>query len=90
MGVCYGYHSFDFNSCRYPVSWFIAWAVLAVGYRLRLMYALRWMFLVLLTGSLSGAECTPTINTQEEEDYLYIQYLIYYPEENNTTIIYKI
>lgn len=91
MGVCYGYHSFDFNSCRYPVSWFIAWAVLAVGYRLRLMYVLRCVLLVFMAGSLSGAEYTPTIETLEiEEDYLYIQYLIYYPEENNTTIIYKI
>lgn len=65
----------------------------------RLMYALRCMLLVLMVGSLSGAEYTPrgcdcntpTIETLEiEEDYLYIQYLIYYPEENNTTIIYKI
>lgn len=57
------------------------------------MFFLRWMFLVLLTGSLSGGEGATTINTQEEEDYfseVFIQYLIYYPEENNTTIIYKI
>lgn len=63
------------------------------------MIFLRWMFLVLLTGSLSGAEYTPcgcdcntpTIETLEiEEDYFYIQNLVYYPEENNTTIIYKI
>lgn len=56
-----------------------------------LMYALRCMLLVLMVGSLSGAEYTPTIETPEiEEDYFYIQHLIYYPEENNTTIIYKI
>lgn len=58
------------------------------------MYVLRWALLVLVAGSLSGAECTPTINTQEEEEYyfseVFIQYLIYYPEENNSTIIYKI
>lgn len=63
------------------------------------MCVLRWALLVLVAGSLSGAEYTPcgcdcntpTIETLEiEEDYLYIQYLIYYPEENNTTIIYKI
>ena len=55
------------------------------------MYALRCMLLVLMVGSLSGAEYTPTIETPEiEEDYFYIQHLIYYPEENNTTIIYKI
>lgn len=54
------------------------------------MYVLRWMLLVLMVGSLSGAEYTPTINTQEAEHYFYIQHLIYYPEENNTIIIYKI
>ena len=56
------------------------------------MYALRCMLLVLMVGSLSGAEYTPTIETLEiEEDYFYIQNLVYYPEENNTTIIiYKI
>lgn len=102
MGVCYDYHSFDFNPGCYPVSWFIAWIVLAVGHRLRLMYVLRCVLLVFMAGSLSGAEYTPcgcdcnhtpTINTQEEEEYfseVFIQYLIYYPEENNTTIIYKI
>ena len=57
------------------------------------MCVLRWALLVLVVGSLSGAEYTPTINTPEEEEYfseVFIQYLIYYPEENNTTIIYKI
>lgn len=65
------------------------------------MIFLRWALLVLVAGSLSGAEYTPcgcdcntpTINTPEEEEYfseVFIQYLIYYPEENNTTIIYKI
>lgn len=62
------------------------------------MNGLRWVFLFWLVGGLSGAEYTPcgcdcntpTINTQEEEDYFYIQHLIYYPEENNTIIIYKI
>lgn len=65
------------------------------------MNGFRWAILVLVVGSLSGAEYTPcgcdcntpTINTPEEEEYfseVFIQYLIYYPEENNTTIIYKI
>ena len=57
------------------------------------MIFLRWMFLVLLTGSLSGGEGATTIETLEIEDLIeriYIQHLIYYPEENNTTIIYKI
>lgn len=99
MGVGYGYRAINFNPCCYPVSWFIAWIVLAVGHRLRLMYVLiRLALLVFMAGSLSGAEYTPcgcdcntpAINTQEEENYFYIQHLIYYPEENNTTIIYKI
>ena len=45
-----------------------------------------------MVGSLSGAEYTPTIETLEiEEDYFYIQNLVYYhyPEET-TPIIYKI
>ncbi len=53
----------------------------------------RWALLVLMVGSLSGAEYTPTIETPEIEDLIeriYIQHLIYYPEENNTIIIYKI
>lgn len=57
------------------------------------MCVLRWALLVLVVGSLSGAEHSPIINTQEEEEYfsdVYIQYLIYYPEDNNSTIIYKI
>lgn len=57
------------------------------------MYVLRWALLVLVAGSLSGAEYTPTIETLEIEDLIeriYIQHLIYYPEENNTIIIYKI
>lgn len=66
------------------------------------MCVLRWALLVLVAGSLSGAEYTPCgcdcntpkINTPEEEEYyfseVYIQYLIYYPEDNNSTIIYKI
>ena len=57
------------------------------------MCVLRWALLVLVVGSLSGAEYTPTIETLEIEDLIeriYIQHLIYYPEENNTTIIYKI
>lgn len=57
------------------------------------MNGFRWMILVLVVGSLSGAEYTPTIETPEIEDLIekfYIQHLVYYPEENNTTIIYKI
>lgn len=63
------------------------------------MNGLRWVFLFWLVGGLSGAEYTPcgcdcntpTIETLEiEEDYFYIQNLVYYPEENNTIIIYKI
>lgn len=93
VGVDYGYRTINFNLGCYPVPRFIAWIVLAVGHRLRLMHVLRCALLVFMAGSLSGAECTPTITTQEEEEYfseVFIQYLIYYPEENNTTIIYKI
>ena len=65
------------------------------------MCVLRWGLLVLVVGGLSGAEYTPcgcdcntpTIETLEIEDLIeriYIQHLIYYPEENNTIIIYKI
>lgn len=55
------------------------------------MCVLRWALLVLVAGSLSGAEYSPTIETPEiEENYFYIQNLVYYPEENNTIIIYKI
>ena len=57
------------------------------------MNGFRWALLVLVVGSLSGAEYTPTIETPEIEDLIeriYIQHLIYYHEENNTTIIYKI
>lgn len=57
------------------------------------MCVLRWALLVLMVGSLSGAEYTPTIETLEIEDLIeriYIQNLVYYPEETTPIIIYKI
>ncbi len=55
------------------------------------MNGFRWMLLVLVVGGLSGAEYSPTIETPEiEEDYFYIQNLVYYPEEATQIIIYKI
>ena len=57
------------------------------------MNGFRWAFLFWLAGGLPSAEYTPTIETLEIEDLIeriYIQHLIYYPEEITTIIIYKI
>lgn len=65
------------------------------------MNGFRWAFLFWLAGGLPSAEYTPcgcdcntpTIETPEIEDLIeriYIQHLIYYPEEITTIIIYKI
>lgn len=58
------------------------------------MNGFRWMLLVLVVGGLSGAEYSPTIETPEIEDLIervYIQNLVYYPDEETTPIIiYKI